>query len=133
MANMDGDIEIVDNTVEEVLPDIARNSRIEVGNEEIQMKTSEKRGADESIKERMSTSEKRGVGESLKERMSVMEKELMKIKGEVSERRAENEATKWEVEDVSSRVVHMSDWARTQFRSADTYIGRARRVTFDCR
>ena len=27
----------------------------------------------------------------------------------------------------------MSDWARTQLRSAETFIGRARRETFDCR
>merc|ERR1711964_937114 len=38
-----------------------------------------------------------------------------------------------ELGDALPRTDQMSDWARTQLRSADTYIGRARRETFDCR
>merc|ERR1711974_340095 len=62
-----------------------------------------------------------------------LEEELMKVSGENSERKAENEAMKWELGDTSSRIDQMSDWTPTQRRSADTYIGRVRRETFDCR
>ena len=43
------------------------------------------------------------------------------------------DADKWELGDALSRIDQMSDWARTQLGSADTYIGRARRETFDRR
>ena len=55
------------------------------------------------------------------------------MRGEISERKAEVEVVKWELGDALSRIDQMSDWARTQLRSADTDIGRARRETFDCR
>ena len=48
MANMDGDIEIVDNTVEEVLSESVRKTESRVGSMyENQDKRSEKRGGEE--------------------------------------------------------------------------------------
>merc|ERR1711974_478140 len=71
--------------------------------------------------------------ERLEAGVTMLEKELIKMKGEISERKAEMGMAKWELGDASSRIDQMSDWARTQLRSADSIIGRARRETFDCR
>ena len=122
MAPIEGDMEIVDNTVEEVLSESIRQT--ESGVESVcgdQEKRSDRRGGDELCKEKMEG------------RAAMLEKELMKMKGEISETKAEVEVVKWELGDALSRIDQMSDWARTQLRSADTYIGRARRETFDCR
>ena len=125
MANMDGDIEIVDNTVAEALSESVRKTESRVGSVyENQDKRSEKRGGEGRCD---------GAGGRLEGRLTMLEKEIMKLKGESSERKAEIEAVKRELGDASSRIAQMSDWARTQLRSADTYIGRARRETFDCR
>ena len=43
------------------------------------------------------------------------------------------DAKKWEEEGQTSAAARLSDWARTQIRSVGTYLGRARRETFDCR
>ena len=154
MANMDGDMEMAGNAVEEVLSEIAKNSQIGEGRDGSRKKTSEKGGVEEIVwslpmgrdgaQERLAIMEKeltkmkgeireRREENGTQERLAMMEKELMKMKGEISDRGSEDEATKWEVEDVSSRVVQLSDWARTQLRSAGAFIGRARRETFDCR
>ena len=84
MANMDGDIEIVDNTVEEVLSESVRKTESGVGSVyEDQGKRSEKRGGDEVCS---------GIGEKLEIRMVMYEKELVKLKGGNSGRKAELEA-----------------------------------------
>merc|ERR1711974_394900 len=38
-----------------------------------------------------------------------------------------------ELSEALARIDHMSDRTRTQLRSTETYIGRVRRETFDCR
>ena len=122
MAPLEGDIEIVDNTVEEALSGSIRKTESGVGSAYgDQEKRSDKKSGDGLCVAR------------LQARVAMFEKELMKVKGEVSERKAEMDVVKWELGDAFSRIDQMSHWARTQLRSADTYIGRARRETFDCR
>merc|ERR1711891_345 len=57
----------------------------------------------------------------------------MSLRRECSERKAEIETLKWEVSEAMTRIEHVSDWSRTQIRGNETYIGRVRRETFDCR
>ena len=58
--------------------------------------------------------------ERMEARAAMLERELMKVKGEVSERKAETDVVRWGLGDALSRIDQMSDWARTQLRSADS-------------
>ena len=109
MAPIEGDMEIVDNTVEEVPSVSVRQT--ESGVESVcrdQEKRSEGKSGDEYRMERME-----GM-------LGMLEKEAMKLRGGISERKVEIEAVKWELSNALARIDQMSDWARTQLRGADT-------------
>ena len=65
--------------------------------------------------------------------MDVLKIEMAGMKREAGGTRAEFEARTWRLEGRALRLTRASDWFQTQVRSVETYIGRARRETFDCR
>ena len=109
MAPIEGDLEIVDNTVEEVLTESARPT---VSGVESVCGEQEKRSEEKSgVEYRM---------ERMEGMLGTLEKEVMKLRGEISERKVEIETVKWELSDALARIDHMSDWTRTQLRSNET-------------
>ena len=122
MAPIDGDVEIVENTIDEVLSESARPtvSAVESISREQEGRNQEREGVEIRV-------------ERLEGRLGVLEGDIMSLRRECSERKAEIETLKWEVSEAMTRIEHVSDWSRSQIRGNETYIGRVRRETFDCR
>ena len=62
----------------------------------------------------------------MKGKIVTLEREMQGVKEELAK------GTKSDVEE-STAAGRLSDWPQTQFRSLETYIGRVRRETYDCR
>ena len=65
--------------------------------------------------------------------MNILKSETTCMKEEASETRAELNARKWRQDEQAVELTRISDWFQTQIRSVETFIGRVRRETFDCR
>ena len=77
----------------------------------------------------------------MQEKVKMLENEVLCLKSDVAKIDEKMEARieakmggEWlDEEEQPPAVTRLSNWTRTQIRSLETHIGRARRETFDCR